>query len=40
MYVYNYNRESHYVAERVAETGMLGSMDMVEINSLLAPGGK
>lgn len=31
-------REAHYVAESVSETGMLGSMDMVEVNPSLVPG--
>jgi arginase len=31
-------REAHYVAEACAETGLLGSMDVVEINPDLAPG--
>ena len=30
-------REAHYVAEALAETGLLGSMDMVEVNPSLAP---
>ncbi len=28
-------REAHYIAERLAETGMLGSMDIVEVNPML-----
>mmetsp|Transcript_16975 Transcript_16975/g.33138 ORF Transcript_16975/g.33138 Transcript_16975/m.33138 type:complete len:421 (+) Transcript_16975:270-1532(+) len=31
-------REAHYVAEAVSNTGMLGSMDLVEVNPKLAPG--
>ncbi|GBG29097.1 Arginase [Hondaea fermentalgiana] len=31
-------REAHYVAEAVGNTGMLGSMDLVEVNPKLAPG--
>ena len=31
-------REAFYVAESIAETGMLGSVDMVEVNPLLASG--
>lgn len=31
-------REAHYVAESVAETGLLGSMDIVEVNPSLVPG--
>mmetsp|Transcript_8991 Transcript_8991/g.14306 ORF Transcript_8991/g.14306 Transcript_8991/m.14306 type:complete len:374 (-) Transcript_8991:299-1420(-) len=29
-------REAHYIAERLAETGMLGSMDIVEVNPTLS----
>ncbi|CAM9597184.1 unnamed protein product [Phaeothamnion confervicola] len=29
-------REAHYVAEAAAETGLLGSMDIVEVNADLA----
>lgn len=29
-------RESHYVCEAIAETGLLSSMDMVEVNPILA----
>ncbi|GAB5357202.1 hypothetical protein AAMO2058_000354000 [Amorphochlora amoebiformis] len=29
-------REAHYIAERIAETGMLGSMDIVEVNPSLS----
>lgn len=31
-------REAHYIAEAVSETGMLGSMDLVEVNPMLCPG--
>lgn len=31
-------REAHYVAEAVSNTGMLGSMDLVEVNPKLCPG--
>lgn len=31
-------REAHYVCEACAETGLLGSMDMVEVNPQLVPG--
>ena len=31
-------REAHYVAEAVAETGLLCSLDMVEVNPSLVPG--
>ena len=31
-------REAFYVAESIAETGMLASVDMVEVNPLLASG--
>lgn len=27
-----FRREAHYVAEAIAETGLLGSMDLVEVN--------
>lgn len=33
-------REAHYIAEEVAASGMLGSMDMVEVNPLLGATGK
>ena len=39
-------REAHYVCEAVSETGLLGSLDLVEINPLLdsvaggEPGGR
>lgn len=31
-------REAHFIAEAVSETGMLGSMDLVEVNPELKPG--
>jgi len=31
-------REAHYIAEAVSETGMLGSMDLVEVNPMLTAG--
>lgn len=33
-------REAFYVAERIAESGMLGSLDMVEVNPLLTSSGE
>ena len=32
-------REAHYIAESVAATSMLGSLDMVEVNPSLGSGG-
>lgn len=32
------DRESHFICEATAETGLLGSMDMVEVNPSLKPG--
>eukprot|EP00455_Lapot_gusevi_P002333 TRINITY_DN1091_c0_g1_i3.p1 TRINITY_DN1091_c0_g1~~TRINITY_DN1091_c0_g1_i3.p1 ORF type:complete len:354 (+),score=111.54 TRINITY_DN1091_c0_g1_i3:74-1063(+) len=32
------DREAHYICEATCETGLLGSMDIVEVNPILAPG--
>jgi arginase len=33
-------REAHYIAEEIAATGRMASMDMVEVDPVLSAGGK